>query len=179
MKKLIILVTSLVTVLVTILVPPAAFALAPEEPHSTTVPAEDSDNVDHLAWLSGCWQGEGGEECWLPPLNGTMLGLNRGPDGEHFETLRIARHEDGDIAYFASPMGRCPATPFLLTESSDRRAVFTNPAHDFPQEIVYWIEGGEDGETDTLHARVSATTEGETRGFEITWQRRSWTPESR
>jgi hypothetical protein len=105
-----------------------------------------------------------------------MLGLNRGPDGEHFETLRIAREDDGSVVYFASPMGRCPATPFRLTKSSHQRATFSNPEHDFPQEIVYWIDKDSTGE-ETLHAAVSATTEGKTRGFEITWKRRSWSPE--
>lgn len=175
----------LVTMLVTLLVAPAAFAVALEEnPLATASPegggsVERIESVDSLAWLSGCWQGELGEECWLPPLDGTLLGLNRGPDGKHFEYLRIARDEDGGIAYFASPMGRCPATPFRLTESTDRRAVFTNLEHDFPQQIIYWIEGGQDGEPETLHASVSATSEGKTRGFEATWQRRSWTPEPR
>jgi len=141
-----------------------------EEPSAP--PASAGGGITSLAWLAGCWRGPDGEECWLAPSAGTMLGVNRGAGGgggaPAFEFLRIVE-EDGGLVYWASPGGRCPPTPFRAAEVSARRAVFANPEHDFPQRITYWREGEA-----TLHARVEAGSEGETRGFELVWTRRSW-----
>ena len=126
-----------------------------------------------LAWLSGCWSSDESEECWMPPKGGVLVGLNRGADGRSFEFLRIAE-EEGELVYWASPGGRCPATPFRAMETTSKRVVFGNPAHDFPQQIEYWLDAA-----DVLHARVSATVEGESPGFEITWSRSDWSNEMR
>lgn len=126
-----------------------------------------------LAWLAGCWEGEAGEECWLTPRGRTMLGINRSRANESgeagFEYLRIVEQEDGALVYLASPGGRCPPTPFTAVEVAPNRVAFTNPEHDFPQRIVYWLEG--DG---TLHARVEAESDGQIRGFELVWRRKGW-----
>jgi hypothetical protein len=132
-------------------------------------------SVTQVAWLSGCWIGAAGEECWLPPLGGGMIGINRSPlAGEGppaFELLRILEVKDGSLVYLASPGGRYPGTPFRAIEVSMSRVVFANPEHDFPQRITYWREGG------TLHARVEAREGEEWRGFELTWARASWREE--
>lgn len=133
---------------------------------TTATGSAASWQVDQVAWLSGCWQGSAGEEWWLPPLGGTMVGVNRGPEREakqpSFEFLRIVEQET-DLVYLASPGGRYPPTAFKATEVASDRAVFENPEHDFPQRITYWLEGH------TLHARVEARQEEEWRGFEISW----------
>lgn len=125
-----------------------------------------------LAWLSGCWSGPDGEECWLEPRAGAMLGVNRaaagGGEGASFEFLRVVE-EDGALVYLASPGGRCPPTPFRAVEVGEHRVVFANPEHDFPQRITYRLDG--DG---MLHARVEAEEDGEMRGFELIWKRGSW-----
>jgi hypothetical protein len=79
-----------------------------------------------------------------------------------FEFLRIAAEPEG-IVYWASPKGR-PATPFKLSEWGTRRAVFANPAHDFPQRILYWID-----EAGALHARIEG--DGSAGAMEWTWVR--------
>jgi hypothetical protein len=139
------------------------------EPPAASAPA--AGGIATLAWLSGCWRGSEGEECWLEPRAGTMLGVSRGAgDGGRapsYEFLRIVE-EDGGLVYQASPGGRCPPTPFRAVEVGARRVAFANPAHDFPQRITYWLEG------DTLHARVEAEQDGQTRGFELVWTRGSW-----
>lgn len=53
-----------------------------------------------------------------------------------FEHLVIEQREDG-IFYLARPDGRADAVEFKLTECSPGRALFENPAHDFPQNILY------------------------------------------
>ena len=153
---------------VIVLAPLAGGAPAGEQP---AAPAHAGGGITTLAWLSGCWRGTDGEECWLEPRAGTMLGVHRGAgDGEgapSFEFLRIVE-EDGGLVYQASPGGRCPPTPFRAVEIGARRVVFANPEHDFPQRLTYWRE------SETLHARVEAEAEGETRGFELVWTRASW-----
>lgn len=130
--------------------------------------------VTQVAWLSGCWLGEAGEECWLPPLGGGMIGINRSPvagdEPPAFEFLRIIE-EGGSLVYLASPGGRYPATPFRAVEVSKSQVVFANPEHDFPQRITYWREG------ETLHARVEAREDGRWKGFEVTWTRAAWREE--
>jgi uncharacterized protein DUF6265 len=112
-------------------------------------------SMEALAWMSGTWEGRDAqglemEEVWLPAKGGTMLGVHRDVARGRtvsFEFLRIAAEAEG-VVYWASPQGR-PATPFKLSETGPRRAVFANPAHDFPKRILYWIdEGG------ALHARI-------------------------
>lgn len=137
--------------------------------------AADRDSVAALAWMAGCWVGEGGEECWLAPRGGTMVGINRGPEREDrqpaFEFLRIVERDDG-LAFLASPEGRYPPVAFAAIEVGASRIVFANPEHDFPQRITYWLEDGE-----TLRARVEAQSDGEWGGFEVSWKRSSWSSE--
>jgi Domain of unknown function (DUF6265) len=121
-----------------------------------------------LGWMAGCWisTGESGsqEECWVAPAGGVMLGVHRdvSPRGTAFEFLRIADEGDG-LIYFASPSGRAP-TPFRLVELGDRRAVFANLEHDFPQRVLYWIEG------ERLRARADGVVGGETRALDFSWE---------
>ena len=132
---------------------------------------EAAGPISELAWLAGCWHGEAGEECWLAPRDGMMIAVNRAPAREgkppFFELLRIVEGEEG-LVLLAQPGGRSPATPFRATEVGDRRVVFANPEHDFPQRITYSLEA------DTLRARVEAQRGGEWRGFEQVWARGSW-----
>ena len=126
--------------------------------------------VDSLAWMAGTWQGRDAqglemEETWLPPKAGTLLGLHRDvKDGRtvSFEFLRIAQDAQG-ITYWASPGDR-PAHPFRLAESGAQRAVFADPAHDFPKRIVYWLDAA-----GALHARVEGDDPGQAE--EWTWTR--------
>jgi hypothetical protein len=96
--------------------------------------------------MTGAWtQSKGDEtvsETWLGPGNGLMVAVNlttRGPTRKSFEFLRIADTPDG-FSYYASPGGR-PPTEFKMKEQGERRVVFENAAHDFPQRILYWRDG--------------------------------------
>ena len=106
-----------------------------------------------LAWMSGSWvqdkPGEKVSETWLGPGNGMLAGVNLTTwtgGRKTFEFLRIADTPTGP-SYFASPGGRAPVE-FKLKEAGDKRVVFENAAHDFPQRILYWREG------DLLVARI-------------------------
>lgn len=127
---------------------------------SGVVAGEPVVGVEALGWMAGAWFGDDDgmamEEHWIPPKGNMLLGLHRdvAVSGKaFFEYLRIVETPEG-VFYMASPSGR-EATPFRLIDSDERRAVFENKDHDFPQRILYWIDG------ETLHARIEGdTTEG-------------------
>lgn len=112
-----------------------------------------------LDWLTGTWvQQRGGErvvESWIGPSNGIMVAANLStwPNGKWtYEFLRISETPAG-FSYFASPGGREPVE-FKVKESGERRVVFENPDHDFPQRIIYWREG------DALIGRIEGSING-------------------
>lgn len=138
-------------------------------------PAPKSGPLRDLAFIAGHWRGltdEGhvSEEFWTPPAGGLMLGVNRtvaGNEAVFFEQFRIdVDPASGSITLHAAPMGRAPATPFRLVESSLGRAVFENPDHDFPQRISYFqAEGG------PLRARIEGSEDGAPVSVEWSWWR--------
>jgi hypothetical protein len=103
-------------------------------------------SVEDLSWMAGHWgatvDGVEMEEVWLAPKSGVMVGLHRDAKAQKasFEFMRIAATPDG-LAFLAQPGGR-PVTPFPLVEASDKRVVFANPKHDFPQRITYALQDG-------------------------------------
>ena len=126
--------------------------------------------VDQLAWLTGCWTMTRGEmiteEQWLKPLGGTLMGISRTVTGgrtvEH-EFLQI-RDVNGKLSYVAKPSGQAEAT-FPLKTFSDSELIFENPAHDFPQRILYRRTAG------GVTARIEGTRNGQTRGMDFPYSR--------
>jgi hypothetical protein len=112
--------------------------------------------VGDLAWMSGQWTAEESgrwtEESWSAPRGGVMLGHSRSGRGEalrEFEFLRLQAGADGVPVYLAQPGGR-PPVAFRLAAHERTGATFENPAHDFPQRIVYRRSG------DSMVATISA-----------------------
>jgi hypothetical protein len=140
-----------------------AFPLAAHEPAAA--------DVASLQWMTGHWSSEAGgvisEEIWSSPAGGILVGMHRDVKGAKasFEFMRIAQDPEG-IVYLAQPGGRSPATPFRLTDSAAHRAVFTNPAHDFPQRITYWRDG------EKLCARVEGPMNGKDVNEEWCWAKK-------
>ena len=108
-----------------------------------------------LDWMAGTWCTEGTAasrtcEHWEPMAGETMLGTNhtvRDGRTRGFEFMRIAL--DGEKAVFNASPGGAPPSPFPEAARADRRIVFANAAHDYPQRIVYWRDG------DALMAEIS------------------------
>ena len=128
-------------------------------------------DLSSLSWITGSWSGtQDGvelEEHWISPKGNTMLGLHRDVKGGKtvsFEFLRIDATPEG-ITYWASPQGRA-ATPFRASEIKDKRVVFENREHDFPQRVIYWLAS--DG---MLHARIEGTLNGQAASEEWAWKR--------
>jgi hypothetical protein len=130
-----------------------------------TLPAfGQTTRASSLDWMTGTWvmdkPGEKVTESWIGPTSGTLVGVNlsQWPDRLTFEFLRISDLPDGMI-YYASPIGGKPVE-FKFKEASDKRVVFENKEHDFPQRIMYWREG------DVLAARVEGDVQGRLRSQE-------------
>jgi hypothetical protein len=131
--------------------------------------AHGQDNLNRLSWLEGLWTGTNGgiemEERWTSSKGGALLGLHRDIKNGRmvsFEFFRIDSTAEGAF-YFASPRA-APPTPFRLVELGERRAVFENKAHDFPQRILYWLDAN-----GALHARIEGPMKGKTVSQEWVW----------
>jgi len=122
--------------------------------------------ADDLDWLVGCWENTDrtSKEVWVRGTDGSLLGfavsLSEGQVG-FYEILRIYRDAAGSLAYAAHPMGSSP-TVFTESASSSEAIVFTNAAHDYPQEIAYRREGV------NLLATISALDGANPRSFDKT-----------
>lgn len=143
----------------------------------SAAPAHAACPVDTLAWLTGSWSatrnGVREEEHWMAPRAGVMVGMNRIATDTKlrgFEFFRIETRGDS-VFYMSSPGGRHPATPFRLKECGPGRVVFENPAHDFPQRVIYQLV-----HPDTLHARIEGTMKGRISSANWTWTRGALAP---
>jgi hypothetical protein len=125
--------------------------------------------LGRLAWIAGHWAETVGdvhmEEIWTEARGGVMLGVHRdvrAGGAAFFEYLRI-EDRGGQTVYIASPMGR-ESTEFALALVEDRRAIFENLDHDFPQRIIYRRDG------DRLSARAEGIVNGDLRGEDWEWR---------
>ena len=118
-------------------------------PSPAPSPGPSPRQIADLAWIEGHWVGSDGplqmEEIWTSAAGGALVGLHKDvstrggtPRMVSFEFLRIEAGSEG-IVYVAQPGGQ-PPTRFALIEHAGRRVVFANPAHDFPQRILYWLD---------------------------------------
>ena len=127
--------------------------------------------TDAFGWLAGCWAQRSAsgsvEEHWSSAAGGMLLGFSktvRRDSLREYEFIRI--YGAGDtLVYAAQPVRQAPAE-FRAVPPFDSGFVFANPAHDFPQRIIYRQVG-----TDTLHARVEGRRGGQIRGFDLRYAR--------
>lgn len=126
--------------------------------------------IEDLSWISGCWQSENKEknssvsEFWTKVAGGTMFGIGRTVKAGKtvdYEFLRIVQDDKG-IFYIAKPKANAEETPFKLVKLAGTEAVFENPEHDFPQRIIYRLEGGRN-----MFARVEGNNKGKQMGFDF------------
>lgn len=128
-----------------------------------------------LAWLAGCWELRSAQrvtfEMWMPPDANLMLGAGRTTSGgatREFEQLRLAWQGDS-LIYTALPSGQKEAS-FRGGAPSDSGFSVANPAHDFPQRIIYRRRGA-----DSLIARIEGPGANGTRGIDFFMKRVSCT----
>lgn len=103
----------------------------------------------------------------MPPDGGLMLGASRTVAGgvvREYEQLRL--EAQGEVlVYTALPSGQKEAA-FRSTQVSDSGFTVANPAHDFPQRIVYRRRGA-----DSLLARIEGPGASGTRAIDIAMRR--------
>jgi hypothetical protein len=128
--------------------------------------------TERLNWLAGCWERRKGptlvEEHWLAPRAGVLMGMGRTVRGDSLREYEFTRiYERGDtLVYAAQPSGQAPAE-FRALPSAERAVTFENPAHDFPQRVIYRAAAG----SDSLLARVEGTIGGRVRGNDFNYRR--------
>lgn len=134
-------------------------------------PALGAQGVSKLGWMTGCWEQRSAtrvvHEQWMAPLGGMMMGMSRTvtrDTARAFEHLRLDSRK-GVATYIAHPSGQAE-TSFPATTVSDTMVVFDNPAHDFPQRIIYRKVG-----SDSLRARIEGPQGGQTRGIDFPMKR--------
>ena len=134
-------------------------------------------SVSGLTWLAGCWASVAGEpgtgEVWTLPAGGTMLGVSRTvKDGKtvEYEFMQIREISPGQLAFVANPSGQAQAA-FPLVRSGPGELVFEDPAHDFPQRVIYRLVA-----PDQLHARIEGVLKGEDRGVDFHMKRAECAP---
>jgi Domain of unknown function (DUF6265) len=127
--------------------------------------------VAQVGWLAGCWEQAAGprlvEEQWSRPRGGLMLGAGRTVRGDtlvEYEQTRIFER-GGRLVFGANPSGQASAE-FESIQLSDSAVTFENPAHDFPQRVMYRRRGA-----DSLIARVEGMRNGKLRGVDFPYAR--------
>ena len=132
--------------------------------------------LNSLGWMAGSWAAEKGgmrqEEHWMAPRGNMMVGMHRDTrpgKPSVFEYFRIEQRDDG-VFYLSQPGGD-PVTAFKLKDQSERRVVFENAEHDYPQRVIYWMD-----KPGVLHARIEGTIKGEQHSTDWTWPKAKLTP---
>lgn len=126
--------------------------------------------IDNAAFLKGCWQRTSGtrvvEEQWMAPRAGMMMGMSRTVRGDsliEYEHVRIFER-NARLVYAAQP-SRQAAAEFESAMITAGAITFANPAHDFPQRIIYRVAG------DSLFARIEGSVNGRERGVDFRYAR--------
>jgi hypothetical protein len=128
--------------------------------------------VERLSWLAGCWRSDGADagsgEHWTPVAGGTLLGVGRsvrqGATVSH-EFMQIREAADGKVVFIAQPAGKAE-TVFTLMAGGATEASFENPEHDFPQRVIYRLEGA-----GRLRARIEGMRAGVPRAMDFAYTR--------
>ena len=149
-------------VLLIVLISISAFSQSPKKN------VERHLGIKKLQWLAGYWTAEVNgtkmEEFWLPESNGIMIGIHRDSfqsGNVFFEYLRILE-KDSLLTYYASPLGK-KSTEFKLKFLNEKRVIFENLEHDFPQRILYSLK------EDTLFVRIEGMVKNELKFSEWKW----------
>lgn len=137
-----------------------------------TILAAQARPTDKLGWFAGCWERRTQtgmvEEHWSAANGGMLLGFSRTVRRDTvvtYEQLRVS-HRGDTLIYHASPAGQQPTDFRAVGGNLDEQVTFENPAHDFPQRIIYRKVG-----TDSLVARIEGMRGGQLRGIDFRFAR--------
>jgi hypothetical protein len=127
--------------------------------------------LQNVRWLEGCWQMVRGTttttERWLAPTNNVMTGDSRTfTNGVERESERLRLFAVGDTLVYESTPSSQAMTQFRATTTTGDEITFANPAHDFPQRIVYRRVGA-----DSIIARIEGDRAGRRRPVVFPYQK--------
>ena len=128
--------------------------------------------IDKLAFMAGCWAGPFGDqvnqEMWMRPAAGTMMGLARNVKGDHttFTEFTLVTEENGALGMTVQLKLAGEKTRFPVKSLSVGEVIFANPAHDFPQRIIYKAQG-----KNGLFAKVEGVAKGKAMSEEFPMKR--------
>jgi len=104
--------------------------------------------LQSVAFIAGCWEinvpakKRFVSEQWMSPAGNAMIGMSRTIKADKmsgFEHLRIVMDDTG-IYYISKPSENAVETSFKLVKWAANEVTFENPAHDFPQRIIYKLK---------------------------------------
>lgn len=133
-----------------------------EEQKTEEQPKEYTE-LQKAAWFLGNWENNFPEgratESWEQINDSTYTGASLvviGKDTVNSETIRL-EERSGKLLYIptVSDQNKGKEVVFTLTSSSDKKLVFENPRHDFPQKITYTKINN-----DSIVAEISGMMEG-------------------
>ena len=125
--------------------------------------------IDDLNGMAGCWEQKDVakklliSEMWMSPAGGTMLGMGRTvKNGKTtgWEYMRIEQRADG-IYFVSKPKENSEDTSFKIIRSTVEGIVFENKDHDFPQRVIYKLNGA------TMTGRIEGNNSGEFMFFDF------------
>lgn len=107
-----------------------------------------SDQLQSLSWLQGHWKGDFGggryETVYSSADAGTIVGASKDISNGKTRTVDFERMyvKGGDVILTPYPSGR-QSVDFKMIDcdKKNRRVVFANPDHDFPQKFTYEAHG--------------------------------------
>ena len=102
-------------------------------------------HASELDWLTGCWVNgdRSSQEVWIANTDGSFSGFSvalRENTVAFYELLNVDKDNSERWTYTAIPAGQSP-TRFVAVEVNKDSALFSNPEHDYPQEIRYERRG--------------------------------------
>ena len=130
-----------------------------------------------LNQLTGDWRIQASRgvmyESWKNLSAGEMQGRSyklNGKDTIVFENVRLAKLSEG-IFYIpvVSNENDGKPVPFRLISSADKKYVFENKEHDFPQQIVYYFKDGKH-----IDATISGPTENGPKSIVYHFEEKLW-----
>ncbi len=137
----------------------------------TTAVTPAKASINDASWLVGTWgdeqNGERIHEEWKYAdgiLIGKSVTISEG-NPPFSETMRIEPREGG-LVFIVSVRGEAPVT-FTATRVAPGEVIFENPAHDYPQRILY-----QQVTADSIYARIDGSSDDDTMMAEFFYARR-------
>ena len=129
--------------------------------------------IADFEWMAGCWERRDDakklfvSEQWMSPAGTSIHGMGRTvKDGKTtgWEYMRIEQRSDG-FYFVAKPKENPEETAFKLISSTLNEVVFENKEHDFPQRVIYKIQGTK------LIGRIEGNNNGKFLGLDFPMRR--------